>query len=166
MAQCWLDEQAYAGAEHLDAAYVAGYERKAGFDPADDVEVLRRHGLGDGSVVVDLDADTGVFAAEVAPLCRRVIAVDVSSEMVSAPRSRVVRPGGVLRLRDLVDDFEPGDADLPTARTPANATPADAAHPAATARMQVTSRPSSRLAACRTSAKRSATSWLRRRRRP
>jgi hypothetical protein len=29
----WLDEAAWAGAEHLDDAYVAGYEAKAGYDP-------------------------------------------------------------------------------------------------------------------------------------
>ncbi|HZM32590.1 MAG TPA: class I SAM-dependent methyltransferase [Acidimicrobiales bacterium] len=158
----WLDERAHAGDEHLDERYVAGYDRKAGFDPADDVEVLRRHGVGSGSVVVDLGAGTGTFTAAVASLCERVIAVDVSPAMVTALRARVddlglanvtvveagfltyehegppadavytrnalhqvpdfwkavaldriadlLRPGGVLRLRDLVYDFAPGDA--------------------------------------------------------
>jgi broad specificity phosphatase PhoE len=36
----WIDETVYAGAEHLDADYVAAYEQKAGFDPADDIEVF------------------------------------------------------------------------------------------------------------------------------
>ena len=158
----WLDERAHAGDEHLDARYVAGYDRKAGFDPAEDVEVLRRHGVGPASVVVDLGAGTGTFTAAVAPLCGRVVAVDVSPAMVTALRARVdelelanvtvveagfltyehegppadavytrnalhqvpdfwkavaldriaalLRPGGLLRLRDLVYDFAPGDA--------------------------------------------------------
>jgi ubiquinone/menaquinone biosynthesis C-methylase UbiE len=158
----WLDERAHAGDEHLDERYVANYDRKAGFDPAEDVEVLRRHGVGPESVVVDLGAGTGTFTASVAALCGRVIAVDVSPAMVTALRARVdelglanvtvveagfltyehegppadavytrnalhqvpdfwkavaldriaglLRPGGLLRLRDLVYDFAPRDA--------------------------------------------------------
>jgi SAM-dependent methyltransferase len=84
----WLDERAHAGAEHLDPAYVAGYERKAGYDPAPDVEVLRNHGIGDRSVVVDLGAGTGMFAAAIAPHCAHVIAVDVSPAMIEVLRGR------------------------------------------------------------------------------
>lgn len=157
-----LDEGLHAGPEHLDPDYVAIYERKAGFDPAEDLDVLRRHGLGAESVLIDMGAGTGAFAAAAAPLCRKVIAVDVSPAMTAALRSRVqaeslenvtvvdagflsyehdgepadfvftrnalhqipdfwkgialqrlaalLRPGGVLRLRDLVFDFEPSDA--------------------------------------------------------
>lgn len=159
----WLDETAHAGSEHLDPAYVAGYERKAGFDPSEDLEILQRHGLDRDSVVVDLGAGTGVFALAVAPLCAQVIAVDVSPAMTAALRDRVeslglrnvsvvdggylsyqhrgapvdfvytrnalhqvpdfwkaivldriaalLRPGGVLRLRDLVFDFLPAEAE-------------------------------------------------------
>ncbi|HET8619188.1 MAG TPA: class I SAM-dependent methyltransferase [Acidimicrobiales bacterium] len=159
----WLDERAHAGDEHLDTAYVAGYDRKAGFDPTEDVEVLRRHGLGPASVVVDLGAGTGTFTAAVAPRCGRVVAVDVSPPMAAALRARardlglanvtvveagfltyehegppadavytrnalhqvpdfwkavaldriagLLRPGGVLRLRDLVYDFGPAEAE-------------------------------------------------------
>jgi SAM-dependent methyltransferase len=157
-----LDELAHAGREHLDAAYVAGYEAKAGWDPTSDVEHLRELGLDERSTVVDLGAGTGAFSAAVAAHCRRVVAVDVSPAMVAALRSRVARtglrnvdvvhagflsyghtgeppdfvftrnalhqlpdfwkgialariadlvpPGGILRLRDLVFDFEPADA--------------------------------------------------------
>jgi FkbM family methyltransferase len=159
----WIDELAHAGAEHLDPDYVAGYDRKAGYDPGDDVAALARHGLGDASIVLDLGAGTGTFTLAVAPRCGRVIAVDVSPAMVEALRRRVaatgydnvdvvhagflsyehqgpladlafsrnalhqlpdfwkaialdrihsmVRPGGVVRLRDLVYDFEPRDAE-------------------------------------------------------
>ena len=158
----WLDEVACAGAEHLDAAYVAGYERKAGFDPAEDVEVLERLGLGADSSVIDAGAGVGTFALAVAPRCRSVVAVDVSAAMNAVLRERIaeaglgnvtvveagflsydhrappvdfvytrnalhqlpdfwkgialrrlaatLRPGGILRLRDLVFDFDPDDA--------------------------------------------------------
>jgi len=163
MADWRLDERMHAGDEHLDPDYVARYERKAGFDPADDIDVLHRHGLTGDTVVVDMGAGTGVFTAAVAPLCHKVIAVDISPMMIAALRSRVerdglgnvsvveagflsydhdtepadivytrnalhqlpdfwkaialqrlfamLRPGGILRVRDLVFDFEPGDAD-------------------------------------------------------
>jgi len=157
-----LDEHANAGVEHVDPSYVAGYERKAGFDPTEDIDVLTRHGLDGGSVVVDMGAGTGVFAAAVARHCGRVIAVDISPAMTSALRQKrnaqhldnltivqagflsydhqgspadvvysrnalhqlpdfwkgialtrvasILRPGGLLRLRDLVFDFEPSQA--------------------------------------------------------
>jgi ubiquinone/menaquinone biosynthesis C-methylase UbiE len=163
MRRWWLDEQVHAGPEHLDARYVGGYDRKAGFDPTEDIEVLRRHGLGPDSLVVDLGAGTGTFAVSVAPSCRRVVAVDVSAAMTAALRTRVerlgfdnvtvvdagflsyvhegepadivftrnalhqipdfwkgialdriasfLRPHGVLRLRDLVFDFAPSEAE-------------------------------------------------------
>ena len=155
----WLDEHAHAGQEHLDPAYVAGYEAKAGYDPSEDLDVLRRHGLNSESVVLDLGAGTGRFALGAASICRHVIAVDVSPAMIHVLRDRadaaglhnvtvvqagflsydhagppvdvvftrnalhqipdfwkaialdriagVLVPGGVLRLRDLVFDFEP-----------------------------------------------------------
>jgi hypothetical protein len=41
-----LREITLAGPEHLDPAYVAGYDRKAQFDPAADLDDLRSRGLG------------------------------------------------------------------------------------------------------------------------
>jgi ubiquinone/menaquinone biosynthesis C-methylase UbiE len=160
----WLDERVHAGAEHLDERYVAGYDLKAGFDPAEDLDVLQRHGLGPDSIVVDLGAGTGAFTVAVAGLCRHVVAVDVSPAMTAALRGRVdelgldnvtvadggflsyehqdepadviftrnalhqlpdfwkaialdrmasiLRPGGILRLRDLVFDFAPAEAEV------------------------------------------------------
>ena len=157
-----FDEFAHAGDEHLDPTYVAAYDRKAGTDPTEDVTLLRALGLGPQSTLVDLGAGTGTFAVAVAPFCRRVFAVDVSSAMLSALRAKVerlrlanitsvrggfltyehppgavdfvysrnalhhlpdfwkaiaiervaamLRPGGVLRLRDLVFSFPPRDA--------------------------------------------------------
>jgi ubiquinone/menaquinone biosynthesis C-methylase UbiE len=163
MREWWLDELAHAGAEHLDAAYVAGYERKAGYDPAEDVESFIGHGLGSESTLIDLGAGTGVFALAAARIAGRVIAVDVSPAMIGVLQHRVedaratnmtvvrggflsyehdgpladfvftrnalhqvpdfwkgialqrtaaiLRPGGILRVRDLIYDFEPSDAD-------------------------------------------------------
>jgi SAM-dependent methyltransferase len=155
----WLpDELAGAGAEHLDATYISTYDQKAGFDPSEDVELLRGLGLGAASTIVDLGAGTGTFALAAALHCRRVIAVDVSPAMVDWLRRRIesmstqnvevalagllsyrhvgeppdfvytrnalhhlpdfwkavalshvaamLRPGGVLRVRDLIYSFD------------------------------------------------------------
>jgi SAM-dependent methyltransferase len=83
-----IDERAFAGAEHLDPAYVAGYDRKTGFDVEDDVALLRELGLGGHSTLVDLGAGTGLLAAAVAPLARRVVAVDPSPAMLDVACSR------------------------------------------------------------------------------
>jgi SAM-dependent methyltransferase len=159
----WPDEIAHAGDEHLDPGYVAGYDRKAGTDPAADLEVLRDLGLDETSTLVDLGAGTGGLALAAARICRHVVAVDVSPAMLAALRARaeelglgnvepvrggfltyvhrgepadfvysrnalhhlpdfwkgialqcvagLLRPGGVLRLRDLVYAFEPGEAE-------------------------------------------------------
>lgn len=87
------DELARAGAEHRDPSYVAGYDRKAAVDPAEDLALLRGLGLGARSVVVDLGAGTGAFALAAASHCGQVIAVDVSPAMVAALRAKVERLG-------------------------------------------------------------------------
>ncbi|HEX5480320.1 MAG TPA: class I SAM-dependent methyltransferase [Dehalococcoidia bacterium] len=84
-----LDEMAHAGHEHLDPNFVANFDRKQNFDPAQDVDVLRRHGLGADSTLLDLAAGTGKLAVAAAPYCRRVIAVDVSPPMRRAIEQRV-----------------------------------------------------------------------------
>jgi ubiquinone/menaquinone biosynthesis C-methylase UbiE len=159
MATSWmLDELAYAGPEHLDPDFVAGFDRKQGADPVDDAAILREHGVGADSTVVDLGTGTGRFALAIAPYVRRVVAVDVSPAMLAHVRdhapanvelvragflsyehdgppadavytrhalhqipdfwkalaltriARMLRPGGILRLRDLIFDFRPVDA--------------------------------------------------------
>jgi SAM-dependent methyltransferase len=152
-----IDERAFAGDEHLDPSYVAGYDKKAGVEAGDDVELLRRLGLDATSTVVDLGAGTGVFAEAVAPHARRVIAVDPSPAMLAHARqrggfecveagfltyehaghapdfvysrnalhhlpdfwkaiallrvARLLPPGGVFVLWDLVYSFDPTEAD-------------------------------------------------------
>jgi hypothetical protein len=51
----WLDELDHVGREHLDAGYVGGYERKAGFDPDEDLEIMDRRALGMHSRVIDIE---------------------------------------------------------------------------------------------------------------
>lgn len=156
------DELAHAGEEHLAPDYVAGYDRKSATDVAEDLALLRAAGLDADSVVVDFGAGTGTFALAVAPLCRRVVALDVSPAMLAVMRAKLaqrgltnvavvhagfltyahagdladivysrnalhhlpdfwkgialqriaatLKPGGVLRLHDLVYAFEPSEA--------------------------------------------------------
>jgi ubiquinone/menaquinone biosynthesis C-methylase UbiE len=165
VAEPWMiDELEHAGPEHLDPAFVAGFDRKQGYpEPDEDLAVFEAHGLGATSAVVDIGAGTGQFALAAARLFGHVTAVDVSPAMVSALRRRaetdklanlecvqagflsyartgppadgvytrhalhqlpdfwkalalhriagMLRPGGVLRLRDLIYDFPPGDAE-------------------------------------------------------
>jgi SAM-dependent methyltransferase len=94
-----FDETAHAGPEHLDPAYVAGYDRKAAFDAEVDVALLVTRGLDSSSTLVDLGAGTGMVAAAVAPFARRVVAVDPSPAMLDAARARggfEVAEGGFL----------------------------------------------------------------------
>jgi ubiquinone/menaquinone biosynthesis C-methylase UbiE len=158
-----IDELAHAGPEHLDPAFVAGYDRKQGNpDPAEALAAFEAHGLDGASTVVDLGAGSGQFALAAARRFGRVTAVDVSPAMIALLReraaaaglanldcvqagflsyehsgppvdgvhtrhalhqlpdfwkavaldriARMMRPGGVLWLRDLIYDFSPHEA--------------------------------------------------------
>ena len=87
------DETRYAGEEHLDPEYVRTYDRKSAHDHTDDLAILRTMGLDADSVVVDLGAGTGSFALAVAPLCCRVVAVDVSPAMLDYMRAQATQQG-------------------------------------------------------------------------
>ena len=160
-----LDELAHAGSEHLDAGFIAGFDRKQGYPkPETDIAAFEARGLGGTSSVVDFGAGTGQFAIPAARRFGRVSAVDVSPTMLAALRVKaaadggsppglecvrggflsyspggpvdgvytrnalhqvpdfwkvialrriadMLRPGGVLRLLDLVFDFGPEEAD-------------------------------------------------------
>jgi ubiquinone/menaquinone biosynthesis C-methylase UbiE len=158
-----LDELGHAGRENLDPAHVARYDGKEDADASAEVALLAELGLGAHSLVVELGAGTGQFSVEVAPMCGRLIAVDVSPVMLArleekvaerrlanvelvqagfltyehagppadfvysrfalhhlpdfwkalalAQLHRVLKPGGVLRLWDVVYNFAPSEAE-------------------------------------------------------
>jgi ubiquinone/menaquinone biosynthesis C-methylase UbiE len=89
----FLDEVAHAGSEHLDPTYVPTYDEKAQTDPAEDLVLLRDLGLNQSHTLVDLGAGTGTFALAAARLCRRVVAVDVSPNMLAVLREKCERSG-------------------------------------------------------------------------
>jgi len=82
-----LRESERAGAEHLDPAYVAAFDRKSPSDWSSTIEALSELGVGSDSTVVDLGAGTGSFPLAVAPHVGRVIAVDPSPAMVTHMRA-------------------------------------------------------------------------------
>ncbi|MBA2460650.1 MAG: class I SAM-dependent methyltransferase [Actinobacteria bacterium] len=88
-----FDELAHLGEGHLDRASVAAYDRKAAFDPTEDVALLRGLGLDARATLVDLGAGTGTLALAAASHCRRVVAVDASPAMVSAMQRKAERLG-------------------------------------------------------------------------
>jgi SAM-dependent methyltransferase len=84
----YLDERAYAGPEHLEPDYVAGYDAKTGLEVDAALALLRRHGLGPETTLVDLGCGTGLLAAAAGRECRRVVGVDPSPAMLALARSR------------------------------------------------------------------------------
>lgn len=91
--QWFLDQLAFAGPEHLDAEYVSGYDRKTGVDPADDLALLRDLGPSDDYTLIDLGAGTSALPLIAAPHCRRVVAVDVSAQMLAHLTQTAERSG-------------------------------------------------------------------------
>lgn len=156
MIKSWMiDELAFAGPEHLDAGFVAGYDRKQGMpDPSEDIAELQSYHV---RTVLDMGAGTGRFALAAAKVFESVTAVDVSPAMLArikenAPPNlttvragfltyqggqvdavytrnalhqlpdffkvlalhrihQMIKPGGILRLRDLIYDFPPSEVD-------------------------------------------------------
>lgn len=88
-----LDERASAGRENLDPTHVARYDAKMDGDAPGEVRLLQRLGLDSRSTVLDLGAGTGQFTLAVAPVCSRVVAVDVSPVMQDLLRRKVEAAG-------------------------------------------------------------------------
>ncbi|MDX1747824.1 MAG: class I SAM-dependent methyltransferase, partial [Halobacteriales archaeon] len=89
----FIDEVRHAGTEHLDADQVARYDEKIPFDPSDEIELLREHGLSTGDTVVDFGTGTGVFPLAVAEHCDRVVGIDVSETMLDVARGKAAERG-------------------------------------------------------------------------
>jgi SAM-dependent methyltransferase len=81
-------ERDHAGAEHLDPAYAGGYDAKTQLDLETALELLRRHGLGPETTLVDLGCGTGLLAAAAASEAGRVVGVDPSPAMLDSARRR------------------------------------------------------------------------------
>ena len=93
MERWYPDELEMAGPEHLNAEFVAGYDRKQQFDPSADVALLAELGIGSDATIVDLGAGTGTFAVAAAGAVGKVVAVDISPVMVDVLRRRVQESG-------------------------------------------------------------------------
>lgn len=88
-----LDELANAGRENLDRGHAWSYDHKEDAGAADELRLLRRHGLDADSVLVDLGAGTGQFVLAAAGVCARVVAVDVSPVMLEPLSAKLAASG-------------------------------------------------------------------------
>ena len=89
----FIYELRFAGRENLDAAHVARYDAKMDAGAAAEVALLEGLGLADDSLVVEFGAGTGQFTVEVAAVCGRVVAVDVSPLMLDRLRGKALARG-------------------------------------------------------------------------
>jgi ubiquinone/menaquinone biosynthesis C-methylase UbiE len=89
----FIDELSYAGRENLDPGHVARYDAKEDASATSEVALLQGMGLTRDSLVLEFGAGTGQFSVQVAPVCARVIAVDVSEPMLDQLRTKVAGLG-------------------------------------------------------------------------
>jgi ubiquinone/menaquinone biosynthesis C-methylase UbiE len=70
--------------------------------------ITRRLSLGPEDVLLDLCCGNGLITARLAPLCRLVVGVDFSAELISIARERHPLPNTVYICRS-ADDLQPAD---------------------------------------------------------
>ena len=85
----YLNELAFAGRENLDPQHVSRYDDKEDADASRELDLLKRYGLNQQSIVVDIGSGTGQFTMLAAGTCARVVAVDVSPLMLDRLREKV-----------------------------------------------------------------------------
>jgi SAM-dependent methyltransferase len=118
-----LDELAHAGPEHLDPAFVAGYDRKQGYpDPAEDLAAFELSVLCERAAAAGrtnlacVQAGFLSYGRQGPPVdgvhTRNALhqLPDFFKALALERIARILRPGGVLRLRDLIYDFRPAEA--------------------------------------------------------
>ena len=79
---------AYLLMTHRDAAHVARYDLKEDASAAGEVALLEAMGIARDSLVLEFGAGTGQFTVAVAPMCARVIALDISAPMLKRLRAK------------------------------------------------------------------------------
>ncbi|MBW4618606.1 MAG: class I SAM-dependent methyltransferase [Cyanosarcina radialis HA8281-LM2] len=84
-----LDEVKSAGRENLDAEHAFQYDIKEDASVMEELALMKMLGLNEQSEVVDIGAGTGQFTLAVAPLCTRIVAVDVSPVMLDVLKAKV-----------------------------------------------------------------------------
>lgn len=88
----WLyDEMRQVGMDFEDADQVVRYDSRQGTNRDREAGLVKRLGITDDTVVVDLGCGTGSFALEAARSGARVFAIDVSQTMLDFVRSAAAR---------------------------------------------------------------------------
>ncbi len=85
------DEFQYVGKDYSDPAEVAAYDarhRQFRDVKAENDRIIEGLEIGPEHTVLDIGAGTGIFALQVAPLCRQVHALDVSQAMLDFARAQ------------------------------------------------------------------------------
>lgn len=88
-----LDEVAHAGRENLDPGHVGRYDVKMDSAATTELALLTSLGLGSRSTLVEFGAGTGQLTVSAARVCDRVVAVDVSPEMLASLASKLAAEG-------------------------------------------------------------------------
>lgn len=115
----WYDDSIQVGLDFEDEAQVATYDQRQGATAERDAALLKRLGVGPGTVMADIGCGTGLMACEAARLGATVYAVDASGPMLRAARARARAQGLTLEAHHatfLTVDLEEAAFDLITTK--------------------------------------------------
>lgn len=99
-----INEKRHAGEEHCDPLEVARFDEKLPFDPEPEIQLLKGYGLAEEDTIIDFGTGTGVFPLAIADHCNRVIALDVSEEMLDVIEEEIGSVG-VENIQTIHDGF-------------------------------------------------------------